>query len=102
MFKAARDCLVENNVIEEDIAPSYFIECLLYNVPDGLFRPRLVKSYKGIVDYLSTTNLQQFKCQNGIRELFGSSGELWSVNKARKFIRALVRLWDKWDDNCQR
>ena len=102
MFKAARDCLVENNVIEEDIAPSYFIECLLYNVPDGLFRPRLVKSYKGIVDYLSTTNLQQFKCQNGIRELFGSSGELWSVNKARKFIRAPVRLWDKWDDNCQR
>ena len=98
MFKAARNRLVENNEIEDDTAPSYFIECLLYNVPNELFRPRLVQSYSGIVDYLSNSNLQQFKCQNGRRELFGPSVDLWSVNKARIFIRALRRLWDKWSD----
>jgi hypothetical protein len=101
MFKAARNYLVEKNAIEDGTAPSYFIECLLYNIPwvrmDELFRPRLVKSYSGIVDYLSTTNLKQFKCQNGVRELFGSSrADLWSIDKAQKFIRALRRLWEKW------
>lgn len=100
MFKAARNYLIEKNMIEEDTAPSYFIECLLYNVPDELFKPRLVKSYEGIVEYLSTADLQRFKCQNGKRELFGASGDLWSVNKARKFIRALVRLWDQWDEGA--
>jgi len=100
MFKATRNYLIKKNMIEEDTAPSYFIECLLYNVPDELFRPKLVQSYEGIVGYLSTANLQRFKCQNGKRELFGSSGDLWNVNKARKFIRALVRLWNQWDEGA--
>ena len=99
MFKSARNYLIENNMIEEDTAPSYFIECLLYNVPDELFRPKLAQSYKGIMDYLPTTNFEQFQCQNGKRELFGSSADLWSVKKARKYIRALVRLWDQWEED---
>ncbi|MFC2017401.1 hypothetical protein ACFLUD_03195 [Chloroflexota bacterium] len=98
MFKAARNYLVADNMIEDDTAPSYFIECLLYNVPDEMFRRRLVNSYGRIADYLSTANLQRFRCQNGKRELFGPSGDLWTVNKARKFIRALIRLWDQWDE----
>jgi len=96
MFKAARNRLVENNEIKDDTAPSYFIECLLYNVPDKMFKPKLVQSYSGIVDYLLKANLQQFKCQNGKRKLFGPSGDLWSVDKAKEFIQALKRLWEKW------
>ena len=96
MFKAARNHLVKNDAIRDGTAPSYFIECLLYNVPNGLFRPSLGQSYSGIVDYLAATELQQFKCQNGVRELFGPSRDLWSVNKAQRFVRALGRLWEKW------
>ena len=36
MFKAARNRLVEKKMLTKSEAPSYFIECLLYNVPDGL------------------------------------------------------------------
>ncbi len=98
MFKAARNHLIETDKIEDDTAPSYFIECLLFNVPNELFKPRLVKSYEGIVEYLSTTNLQRSRCQNGKRELFSPSADLWSVRKARIFVRALVRLWDQWEE----
>jgi hypothetical protein len=96
MFKAARNHLIENHAIRDGIAPSYFIECLLYNVPDDLFRQRLDQSYIGIVGYLAAANLQQLRCQNGIRELFGPSRDLWSIDYAQKFIRALRRLWEKW------
>ena len=41
MFKAARNHLVDQGELTKDDAPSYFIECLLYNVPDGLFAPKL-------------------------------------------------------------
>jgi len=95
MFKATRNYLVENNLIQGDTAPSYFIECLLFNVPNEMFRPRLVNSYTNIVEYLSTANLRQFECQNGKRELFGSSPDLWSENKARTFIRALAKLLEE-------
>ena len=70
MFKAARNHLIETDEIEDDTAPSYFIECLLYNIPNELFKPRLVQSYEGITGYLSTAPLQRFQCQNGKRELF--------------------------------
>lgn len=100
MFKAARNYMSENSMIEEDTAPSYFVECLLYNIPNELFRLHLVQSYEGITDYLSTADLEGFQCQNGKRELFGSSADLWSLNKARRFVRALVRLWDQWDEGA--
>ena len=99
MFKAARNYLVKNDAISDGTAPSYFIECLLYNIPNGLFRPSLSQSYSGIVDYLAATKLQRFKCQNGVRELFGRSGDLWRVDDARKFIQALGRLWKKWPES---
>ena len=41
MFKAARNRLVQQGVLKKEDAPSYFIECLVYNVPDDLFQPEL-------------------------------------------------------------
>lgn len=96
MFKAARNHLVENHAIRDGIAPSYFIECLLYNVPNNLFRPSFGQSYCGVVEYLAAASLQQFKCQNGVRKLFGPSRDPWSVDEAQKFVWALGQLWEKW------
>ena len=96
MFKATRNHLVENHALSDGTAPSYFIECLLYNVPNGLFKPSFGQSYFGIVEYLAAANLQEFKCQNGVRQVFGPSRDLWSVGEARRFVRALGQLWEKW------
>ena len=96
MFKAARNQLVKNEAISDGIAPSYFIECLLYNVPNDLFRLSFSQSYYGIVEYLTTASLQQFKCQNGVQELFGPSRDLWNVDEARRYVQALGQLWEKW------
>ena len=94
MFKAARSRLVERKMLTKEGAPSYFIECLLYDVPDGLFKPKLAPTYAGIVDWLSTAKLDGFECQNGRTNLFGSDKEQWSVKKAKAFVRALQGLWD--------
>ena len=97
MFKAARNRLVENKVITKDDAPSYFIECLLYNVPDDLFAPKLAPTYAGILGRLKTASLKDFKCQNGQVPLFGPAPEQWSQKKARAFVKALKDMWDTWD-----
>ena len=94
MFKAARKRLVEKKVLTKDDAPSYFIECLLYNVSEDLFVPKLAPRYEAIVGWLKTADLQGFESQNGRVDLFGSGKEQWSVRKARKFIRALEGLWE--------
>ena len=61
-----------------------------------MFKENFGQTYRGIVDYLKNANLQQFKSQNGVRQLFGKSKDLWSVGEAKEFILALERMWKKW------
>ena len=96
MFKAARNRLVERGSLTKDDAPSYFIECLLYNVPDTLFAPKLAPTYVAILDWLKTAKLKDCQCQNGQLRLFGPQPEQWSVKKARAFVKALQDMWDTW------
>ena len=94
MFKAARNRLVDKGVLNKEDAPSYFIECLLYNAPDGLFKPDLGPTYFGILGWLKTAKLKDFKCQNGQVDMFGPGREQWSQRKARAFVTALQGLWE--------
>ena len=96
MFKAARNQLVSRRVLTKEDAPSYFIECLLYNVPNDLFAPKLPPTYVGILTWLKTARLNDFQCQNGLVPLFGPQPEQWSVKKARAFVKALQEMWDTW------
>ena len=65
MFKAARNRLVDRKVLTKDDAPSYFIECLLYNVPNGLFAAKLAPTYTGIVDWLKTAKPRTSNARTG-------------------------------------
>ena len=94
MFKAARNRLVDKKVLKKEDAPSYFIECLLYNVPDGMFKQELASTYTAILDWLKTAKLRGFQCQNGQVPLFGQGREQWTVQKAQAFVKALQGLWD--------
>ena len=94
MFKAARNRLVNKGTLTKDDAPSYFIECLLYNAPDHLFEEMLAPTYTGIPDWLKKAKLKRLECQNGQVLLFGPGREQWSVKKARAFVRAMQELWD--------
>ena len=96
MFKAARNRLVDKGVLTKDDAPSYFIECLLYNVPDGLFAPKLAPTHLGVLTWLKSARLNDFQCQNGQLLLFGPQPEQWSVKKARAFVKALQKMWATW------
>ncbi len=94
MFKAARNRLVDTKALTKGHAPSYFIECLLYNVPDRLFKPKLAPTYTGILAWLNTAKLGDFLCQNRKVALFGSGQEQWSVSEAQAFVKALQGLWE--------
>ena len=94
MFKAARNHLIESNALADGTAPSYFVECLVYNVPNTLFKSSLAQTYMEAVNWLSTAMLGDFKCQNQLADLFGESRDQWSVDKAPTFVRALGNLWN--------
>lgn len=97
MFKNARSSLVSSGVISKDVAPSYFLECLLYNVPDHLFISNLQQSYIGIVSWLieafKSRSADSFTCQNEQTLLFGATEEQWTITDALELLEGLVHLW---------
>ena len=96
MFKNARNHLVSTGSIGADLAPSYFVECLLYNAPDAAFQQSFQETYRSIVTWMDQTNLGELACQNGQQWLFGPSSDHWAVVDARAFGKQLVTLWNGW------
>ena len=96
VFKNARTHLVKRGEIGEGLAPSYFLECLLYNAPDGLFVGTHHRTFLNILNWLYAVELSGLWCQNGQTPLFGPTPEQWDLGDANKLVAALIRLWNGW------
>jgi len=96
MFKNARTYLIERKVIPVDLAPSYFLECLLYNVPKDKFSSNLQSTFCNVITWLWKADFSQFVCQNEQLPLFGNTPEQWAEDKARRFLEAMINLWANW------
>ena len=96
MFKNARNHMEAAGRISSDLAPSYFVECLLYNAPDSTFSYGFQDTYISVVTWMIQTKLDELLCQNGQQLLFGPTPEQWSVTDAKAFANHLAKLWNEW------
>jgi hypothetical protein len=98
MFKNARGYMVEREVIEASLAPSYGIECLVYNASNQFFGWSCQDSFAAVLKWLRTGQLAGLKVQSGIEPLFGDGPAQWSDKHARIFIDTLARVWNDWTE----
>lgn len=99
IFKNIKNKLIENEMISKEIAPSYFIENLLYNVPDECFNnPDLYTRVFNILEWLNINqrSFSKFWCQNEQNMLFGNKQEQWNEDDAYKFLKQTIKLWNEW------
>ncbi len=96
MFKNIRNYLIDGYKIPENLVPSYFLECMLYNVPNDKFGPTYPDTFCNVVNWLNKVNLDNFVCQNEQLKLFGTTPEQWDTDKANTFIQNLSWLWNNW------
>jgi len=102
LFKTLHSLNVnEFSISGSHIATGYFIECLLYNVPDKLFSDASGRAgeaysfneiFNKIMNYLLNAELDDFVCQNEIWKLFGTAAEFWDKNRAEAFLASIIRL----------
>lgn len=57
--------------ISRDTTPSYFLECMLYNVPISNFSTSYQDTFCNVVNWLNKTDLIDFVCQNGQLNFLG-------------------------------
>jgi len=100
VFKNARNRIVQSKPSLEDRFPSYFIECLLYNVPDTRFGGGEQTNFIDVVNWLSQAlqgpNASSSTTQSGMQYLFGPASTQWSLPDAQLLASELTDLWDKW------
>jgi hypothetical protein len=101
IFKNMRTRLVDDDLISDGLAASYFIEGLLYNVPDEHFiKTTYGDAFVACLNWLNATSAQtrnEFVCANRQYYLLrGPSDVMWSVQSCTAFLAALVNLWNGW------
>jgi predicted nucleotidyltransferase len=95
-FKNARHH--ETAGIDNDAAPSYFLECLIYNIPNASFRAPLTEAYLNCLNWLSDHHgkFGELQCQNELVKLFGTGQDQWTIASAQHLVQALSSQWDTW------
>jgi hypothetical protein len=96
LFKNYRNALVQKQQLADEIAPSYFLECTLSNVPDEHFIGEFNETVPGILEYLWGTFPDSFMSQNGIVPLFGDTTTQWSTQKLAVLLQAMRSGWNDW------
>jgi hypothetical protein len=96
VFKNLRSYMVDNGLLPAGVAPSYFIECALHNVPDALFRGQYATTVPAILAHLRTVPLADLRCQNGVTMLLGNSPTQWSEDDFTAFVFTATDTWNNW------
>ena len=96
VFKNLRDCLVDEGKIGASVAPSYFLECLLYNVPDYHYKEYVPDSFLVVLEWLISNkgNAHNFRCQNEIQYLFRTPNG-WNLGDCYIFLDA-IQKWVRY------
>ncbi|HET9967838.1 MAG TPA: hypothetical protein VFQ68_06340 [Streptosporangiaceae bacterium] len=94
--KNARNALAaeDGSPVKAGTVPSYFLESLLWNVPDGCYEGNTEDSYRRAVSWLyeNPGKLASMMFPNKMGKLFGDAADaVWDRDTAQAFITALHR-----------
>jgi len=97
VLKNLRSKLVDRGKIEPGDAPSYYLEGLLYHVPDEMLGSSYASSLSKSIHWIFQTDKPQLLCANEQYYLLRSGlHTCWDPAKCDKFVAAAAELWDGW------
>lgn len=100
MFKNVREKLVRDDSSLKGRYPSYFLECLIYNIPNSRFGGGHQGCFHDCLAWLTDVLLgdeeQDFVCQNRQQWLFGGSVTQWNEADAQRYVGDVIELWNNW------
>lgn len=98
VFKNMRCRMVADGLIKAGVAPSYYIEGLLYNVPNEKFTASYQDCVVNILNwYLQEASKTDLVCANEQYYLLRDGQHTcWNQADCDAFVDAAVRLWNEW------
>jgi hypothetical protein len=97
IYKNMRNVLVDSNLLRDGVAPSYFIEGMLWNVPVDQFGRSYSDTFVATYNHIANADRSKFRCANGIHPLLQAGSHVsWSPANCQAFLDALADLWNRW------
>lgn len=97
VFKNMRNKAVEEGLLREGAAPSYYIEGLFFNAPLGGFNTDMQTAVASCLSWAVATDRSKLRCGNQYHPLVRDNEKTsWPVADCDAYLNAMVKLWDGW------
>jgi hypothetical protein len=97
IFKNMRNRMVSDNMIEAGLAPSYFLEGMLSNVPNTSFGQSYNSTVANCINWVLQTDRTQLLRANEQYYLLRDGFRVtWTDAECSKFLSAACNLWNPW------
>lgn len=95
IFKNMRNTMIGKGLLAEGVAPSYFIEGMLYNVPDDKFGGSYQNAWIECFNHIVTADRDKLVTANFMHWLVrDNSPTSWPVASFNTFVAALKKYWE--------
>lgn len=97
VYKNMRNRMVEDGYLQEGVAPSYFIEGMLWNVPNNKFGTSFEDSFVNSFNWVNDSDKTQLACANDLYWLIREgAGNCWKPADFETYIAAVKKYWNEW------
>lgn len=99
VYKNMRNRMIEKGYLNEGVAPSYFIEGMLWNVPNNEFGTSFEDSFVNSFNWITNSDKSKLACANNLYWLIREGGgNCWEPNDFETYITAVKKFWNEWDE----
>jgi hypothetical protein len=97
ILKNLRNKLIAEKMIKSGVTPSYYLEGLLYNVPNNKFGKSYQDTFSNVINWIHQADRSKFVCANEQYYLLHvNSPVTWRKEKCEAFLTAAIDLWNQW------
>jgi len=95
IVKNMRNAMIAVDYIKEGLAPSYFLEGMLYNVPTEKFGGSYQQTLVAILSWLRECDRTKLLCANEMYKLLHPTSPVtWRAESFEAFLSAAIRYWN--------
>lgn len=96
MFKDMRNRMIERGELAEGVAPSYYLEGMLYNVPADKFGRSYQDTFANCYNWIVQTDSTKLVCANYIHWLVRDNEHTsWPIANFNAYLTAAKKHWEK-------
>jgi hypothetical protein len=97
VYKNMRNRMIDNGYIGDGIAPSYFVEGMLWNVAADNFVQSYEDSFINTFNWVLNADKTKLVCANNLEWLVRDNSSIcWSTGNFDAYVTATRKYWNEW------